>query len=143
MAKKKKEKQSFWKNVWAVIIKKEDTGGQYTKATLVGIMSGVLNALAIILCLFVIAGFVAIVQHICTTDWGVKELVGSNIVACVVVCLFCVVALIFALVLRGFANEIGREKKINNIVSMFSALTSFAALAVAFVALLWEVSRRC
>ena len=133
--KKQKSKRSFWRNIWAVIANKKDTDGQYTKATLVGLMSGALNTMAIILCLLAIAGVCGTIYQAYIADWSAINLIFSNVVAFVILLLFCVVALIFALVLRGFANEIERETDKNYIVSVFSGLTGFVALIVALIAL--------
>ena len=133
--KKQKNKRSFWKNVWAVIANEKDTDGEYTKATLVSLMAGSLNALAIILFLLAIVGVCAIFHQTCIADWSTINLIFSNGVAFVILILFCLVALIFALVLRGFANEIERETDKNYIVSVFSGLTGFVALIVALIAL--------
>lgn len=133
--KKQKIKNSFWRNIWAVIANKKDTDGQYTKATLVGLMSGALNTMAIILCLLAIVGVCGTIYQACIADWSAINLIFSNVVAFVILLLFCVVALIFALVLRGFTNEIERETDKNYIVSVFSGLTSFVALIVALIAL--------
>ena len=133
--KKQKIKNSFWRNIWAVIANKKDTDGQYTKATLVGLMSGALNTMAIILCLLAIAGVCGTIYQAYIADWSAINLIFSNVVAFVILLLFCVVALIFALVLRGFANEIERETDKNYIVSVFSGLTGFVALIVALIAL--------
>ena len=105
---KQKIKNSFWRNIGAVIANKKDTDGQYTKATLVGLMSGALNTMAIILCLLAIAGVCGTIYQAYIADWSAINLIFSNVVAFVILLLFCVVALIFALVLRGFANEIER-----------------------------------
>ena len=133
--KKQKSKHSFWRNIWAVIANKKDTDGQYTKATLVGLMSGALNTMAIILCLLAIAGVCGTIYQAYIADWSVINLIFSNVAAFAILLLFCVVALIFALVLRGFANEIERETDKNYIVSVFSGLTGFVALIVALIAL--------
>ena len=132
---KQKIKNFFWRNIWAVIANKEDTDGQYTKATLIGLMSGALNTMAIILCLLALSGVCGTIYQAYIADWSTVNLIFSNVIAFVVLLLFCVVALIFALVLRGFANEIGRETDKNYIVSVFSGLTGFVALIVALIAL--------
>lgn len=134
-AQRRKNKRSFWRNIRDVITNKNDTDGQYTKATLVGLMSGVLNTMAIILCLLAVVGICVTFHQAYIADWGTINLFFSNVVAFVILILFCLVALIFALVLRGFANEIEREKDKNYIVSVFSGLTGFVALIVALIAL--------
>lgn len=141
--KKQKTKHSFCRNAWTVVANKKDTKGQYTKLALVGLMSVALNALAIILCLLVLFVVCIIVYQACIADWSTISLIFSNVVTFVIALLCCGVALIFALVLRGFANEIERETDKNYIVSVFSGLTGFVALIVAVIALFSKGVGQC
>lgn len=139
MAKKKKVKNkaktSFRELVWNIICNKKDTKGEYTKATLSGIMATTLNYLAVILCIFAVLVMVSAVRQAFMIEWG-NGLWFSNVLALGLLAVLCIAALLFALILRGCANEMDREKDKNYIVAVFSALTSFAALVVALVALL-------
>lgn len=141
MAKKKKVKNkaktSFRELVWNIICNKKDTKGEYTKATLSGIMATTLNYLAVILCIFAVLVMVSAVRQAFMIEWG-NGLWFSNALALGLLAVLCIAALLFALILRGCANEMDREKDKNYIVAVFSALTSFAALVVALVALLKE-----
>lgn len=141
MGKKKSTKSqakiSFWQNVWSVIRNKKDTDGKYTKLALGGTMAASLNSLAILLCLLSAFGVFAMIRQVCVVDWS-GGLWFSNVLTLLFLGLLCVSALIFALLLRGCANEVEREDDKNYIVAVFSALTSFAALVVALVALLKE-----
>ena len=141
MAKKKKakskKKASFWQNVWGIICNKKDTSGEITKLTLSGMMSYAMNCIAVFLCLFFLLGVFGTAQWAFAANWEVG-LCLSNIFRILVMALLCAAMLFFALILRGCANEMDREKDKNYIVAVFSALTSFAALVVALVALLKE-----
>ena len=132
---KSKKKALFWKSAWNIICNKKDTKGEYTKATLSGIMSVALNYLAIVLCAGSVIAIVLIIRQAVLTEWG-DGLWFSNIIALLFLAALCVAVLFFALILRGCANEIEREDDKNYLVAVFSALTSFAALVVALVALL-------
>ena len=138
MAKKKKtkskKKSSFWQNVWAIICDKKDTNGEITKITLSGMMSSAMNCIAVVLCLCFLLGVFGTVQWALAANWEIS-LYLSNILKILVMAVLCVAMLFFALILRGCANEMDREKDKNYIVAVFSALTSFVALIVAFVAL--------
>lgn len=139
MAKKKKAKSPkehhFWENVWSVICNKEDAIEGVTKATLSITMSVVLNSLSAMLCVISGIGVFIAVRQAWLAEWG-NGLWISNIATLLFALLLCATSLMFALLLRGCANEVERESDKNYLVAVFSALTSFAALVVALVALL-------
>ena len=141
MAKKKKAKSPkehhFQENVWSVICNKEDAIEGVTKATLSITMSVVLNSLSAMLCVISGIGVFIAVQQAWLAEWG-NGLWISNIATLLFTLLLCATSLMFALLLRGCANEVERESDKNYLVAVFSALTSFAALVVALVALLKE-----
>ena len=143
MARKKKrhntrekiKKHSFWHNIWNVIANKQGTNGEYTNILFAGLMSGILNIFAIILCLLAIIGIFGTVDTAVNMDWSRAMSWFSNSFTIIILLLFCLSALIFALIFRGFANEIQREKRNDYLIAVFSGITGFVALIVAFVAL--------
>ena len=122
----KTTKTSFWHKVWCVIINKTDDSTVSLTDSLAGLMSFFFNAVAWILfitgllCFAMI--FVVIVQ---ATNF---QYLFSYIILAV---LFPMLSLI----MRGIANEIGREKDKNYIIAAFSGIVSFVALIVALIAL--------
>ncbi len=138
LTKFKNSKTSFLCNIWEIIINKKDTKGQYTKTTLVTLVSFALNTLAIILFTFAVVGLYQAIKLLFTPEWNTTNSLLTRFLTIAVFLAFCFVGLIFAIVLRGFANEIEREDDKNYIVSVFSGISTFFALIVALIALLKE-----
>ncbi len=131
---KKHGAKAFFSLIWAVIRNKKDTNGQFTKVTFTLLMSYLLNLFAILLFFFSIICIFATIHEVPSLTWHSINWF-TNILAIIGMLLVCFIALLFAIMLRGFANEIEREKDKNYIVAVFSAIVSFVALIVAFVAL--------
>lgn len=123
-------KISFWKKVKYIITNKTDDGTISLTDSLAGLMSLFFNAVAWILfitgllCFAMI--FVVIVQ---ATNY---QYLFSYIILAVLLPML-------SLIMRGIANEIGREKDKNYIIAAFSGIVSFVALIVALIALFKEV----
>ena len=134
MAKKKKQKKDkklsqkvgFWKKTWLVITNKTDDGTVSLSMALSSLMSLFFNFIALILFLlgliFAVVPFVSLFQQ-----FNFVNLTFSVISALLLPLL--------ALIMRGIANEIGREKNKDYIMAAFSGIVSFVALIVALVAL--------
>ena len=130
--------RSFFRLIWAVIRNKEDTKGQFTKITFVLLMSYLLNIAAFSLGFLGLFGLGLIGCKAFRWNWTSVSLWPQYIITIVIALPICALILLFAIVLRGFANEIEREEDKNYIVAIFSGVVSFAALVVALVALFRE-----
>ena len=134
MAKKKKQKKDkklskkvgFWKKTWLVITNKTDDGTVSLSMALSSLMSLFFNFIALILFLlgvtFAVVSFVSLFQqfNFVTLTFGVIS---------------ALLLPLLSLIMRGIANEIGREKNKDYIMAAFSGIVSFVALIVALVAL--------
>ena len=134
MAKKKKQKKDkklskkvgFWKKTWLVITNKTDDGTVSLSMALSSLMSLFFNFIALILFLlgviFAVVSFVILFQqfNFVTLTFGVISVLLLPLLS---------------LIMRGIANEIGREKNKDYIMAAFSGIVSFVALIVALVAL--------
>ena len=122
----------FLKAAWNIICKKGNTGKEFTNAALSLIVSLFLNVIAFVLALVAVYGLVD----------GAIGIIGSMTISVVGVVhglLQCVIAIVmglFALILRGVANEVDRETDVNHLLALFSGVTSFAALIVALISLI-------
>lgn len=122
--------------IWAVITNKQDTQGEFTKGTLILLMTYLLNLVALLLALFSIIGMGVTVYEGFILDWSSIGTWINNILTIVIVLALCVIAFLMAIMLRGFANEIEREKDRDYIVAIFSGIVSFAALIISLIALI-------
>lgn len=127
--------KEFLHIVWCIITNKKQTNGTMTSGMLAVIMSGTFNLLAILATILAIVCFCSIGHFVKNNIWTLEYLY-TNILQ-VGVCIFGgVISSLFALILRGSANEISVEQDRNYIVSVFSAIVGFAALVIALIALL-------
>lgn len=116
----------IWKvitSIWGILTGRTDTGGEMGRTALSTMISFALNMTAVLLALFGVLGF-----HAAFTD--ARNFISSGLIAGCALS-----ALIFAVVLRGFAVEMDRETDRNYLIAVFSGLTSMAALIVALAAL--------
>lgn len=118
----------FFQGAWEIIRNKRDTKKHFTNATLALTISLFLNLVAILLVLAALRGIVLGIQSI-------VMLSATAIVNGIIRIAFAVLSALFALILRGMANEAERERESNYLVSLFSGLTGFVALIVAVIAL--------
>ncbi len=137
-AKQVKTKNAFWKNIWGVITNKKDTKDAYTRTTLTGLMSGALNAIAVFLVIVAIVGMIETILYAITLSWTSLIVCLSNAITAILFLSLCIFGVLFAIILRGFANEIERMEKTSDIVAVFSGLTGFAALIIALISLFRE-----
>lgn len=124
--KEKTNKTGFWHKVWCVITNKTDDATVSLTSALAGLMSLFFNAVSWLL---FILGLLCI---------GVSVVVIIQKTALQYLAIYIVMAVLLpllSLIMRGIANEIGREEDKNYIISAFSGIVSFVALIVALVAL--------
>ena len=120
------QKIGFWKKTWFVITNKTDDATVSLSMTLSGLMALFFNIIALILLLIGLA-FLAMVF--------VGFFKSFDILSLVLNISFALLLPLLALIMRGIANEIGREKNKDYIMAAFSGIVSFVALIVALVAL--------
>ena len=119
-------KKDFWKKVWCIITNKIPDNTAFLTTSIAGLMQLFFNSVALLLlivgllCLAVI--FVIIIQG---TNW---QYLATYIMLAGLLPMI-------ALIMRGIANEMEREKDKNYIISAFSGIVSFVALIVALIAL--------
>lgn len=117
------------KLIGLVIANKVESNGTMTSGFLGGVMSLVFNFLAIFSLIILVIGIVASVIVYQDFTWSWNTASGNVIIIGCCVC-FEVVVMVVAFIFRCVANEIGKEKDRNYIISVFSALVAFAALVV-------------
>ena len=109
---------------------------KYLSAALVSLISTAFKGVAIALLPTIIIMVIAIQNVAITTmQWDGVFLIIGNIAILAIFALFAFVMGIFAKLLWKSAKELEDEKDRNYIISVFSAIVSFAALIVALVAL--------
>ena len=132
---KKSKWKTFWSNIWHITINDTKGKSNFLPSSLTAIIQFLFN----VSCIFLLCVSPSI---LCfggrrVYDWvnGVQtDIVGNIIFIIFCIGLFLMFALV-GLVFRGIANEIGREKDKQYIISVFSSFTGLAALIVALVAL--------
>lgn len=122
--------------IWAVITNKQDTQGEFTKRTLILLMTYLLNVFSVLLFLFFAVGICTAIYGGCTSSWNSIGLWFNNIVVIIFEVALSVIAFLLAIMLKGFANEVEREKDRDYIVAIFSGVVSFAALIISLIALI-------
>ena len=128
--------KTLFQNIWAVIINKQDTQGEFTRGTLILLMTYLLNIVAALLALFSIIGVcVTIYEIVFILNWSSIVTWFYNISAIIIIITLCMIAFLLAIMLRGFANEVEHEKDRDYIVAIFSGVVSFAALIISLIAL--------
>lgn len=120
------------KLIWLIIRNKVESNGTMTSNLLGGVMSLVFNFLAIFSLIILVIGIVASVIVYQDFTWSWNTASGNVIIIGCCVC-FEVVVMVVAFIFRCVANEIGKEKDRNYIISVFSALVAFVALVVTVV----------
>jgi hypothetical protein len=128
--------KDLFRGVWAVITNKQDTQGEFTKGTFVLLMSCLLNMCAIMLGLFSVIGLCVAVYEVFALNWSTIATWINNLTAFIIMLFLCVLSFLFAVMLRGFANEVEREEDKNYIIALFSGIVSFVALIISLIALL-------
>ena len=123
-------KIGFWRKVWCVITNKNDDSTVSLTDSLAGLMSLFFNAVAWIL---------FITGLLCFAMIFVVIFQATNIQYLFSYIILTVLLPMLSLIMRGIANEIGREKDKNYIIAAFSGIVSFVALIVALIALFKEV----
>lgn len=132
---KKEKEQSFFHIVIGIILNKNDTNGKMLPNTFALIATLIFNMLAFFLALFGIVAFFGIQQLFPTLKWDSVPLIIINILLILGAVILAVIILLLALMLRGAANEIDKEKNKHYILEVFSSIVSLSALIVALVAL--------
>ena len=122
---------SFFRGAWEIIRNKRDTEKHFTNAALSLSISLFLNIVSLFLALFALYGFIVAVRGIIAST----TISFGDIARSLFQILLAIMAALFALILRGMANEAERERDSNYLVALFSGLTGFVALIVALVAL--------
>lgn len=133
---KSHDNKSFFHLVWTVIRNSEDTQGQFIKTTFVFLMSYLLNVFFVLLGLLSVVGAYFTIQEIFVLSWNSISTCIVNTFMIMLMLLLCAIAFLFSILLKGFANEVEREKDKDYIVAIFSGIVSFIALIVAVIALL-------
>lgn len=115
-----------------IIRNKVDSNGTMTSIFFGWIMSLFFNLLAIFSLIILVIGIVASVIVYQDFTWSWNAAPGNIIIIGCCAC-FEVVVMIVAFIFRCVANEIGKEKDRNYIISVFSALVAFVALVITVV----------
>lgn len=121
----------FWKSIWYIIQNKKKTSGEILAEAMSLLMSFVFNILATLLLL---GGIVCVGIFFVYIFRFVTGQLPITFDAITILSLGLLLA-VFALLMRGIANDISWEKDRNYIVAIFSSIVSFAALIVALIAL--------
>lgn len=128
--------KAILRGIWTVITNKQDTQGEFTKGTFVLLMSCLLNMCAFMFGLFSVIGICVAVYEVFILDWSTITAWISNVIAFIIMLFLCVLSFLFAVMLRGFANEVEREEDRNYIIAIFSGIVSFVALIISLIALI-------
>lgn len=135
VAQKEGNAKNLFRGVWAVITNKQDTQSEFTKGTFILLMSYLLNMCACALVLFSVIGVCALVYEVFVLDWSTIVAWISNLTVLIIMLFLCSISFLFAIMLRGFANEVEREEDRNYIIALFSGIVSFVALIISLIAL--------
>ena len=119
-------KKGFWFKVWYIISNRKIENSNFLTSAIAGIMQLFFNAIALFLTIFAILFFLCIFYVLFK---------GENYIYIFNYVIATPTSLMLALIIRGIANEIGREKDKNYIFTAFSGIVGFVALIVALVAL--------
>lgn len=133
---RKGKDQSIFNVVCGIISNKKDTNGKMLPITFALIASFIFNMLALFLLVLGIAVVIAIIPLFSKMTWSSFLSYFNNIVILLSTIILAAIILLFALMLRGAANEISKEKSKHYILEVFSSIMSFSALIVALVALI-------
>ena len=127
--------KTFWYNVFHVVINDNKGKSNFLPSSLVAIIQTMFNTISFFL--FCISPSILCFGGRRIYDWMVgaqTDIIGNIIFILMNLFMFAFILLV-ALVFRGIANDIGREKDKHYIISVFSGLTGFAALIIAIIAL--------
>ena len=131
------KQKNTWKSIWNIIINKKENQSDFAVASMWALMTVLFNAMAIILsiCCFICLYLTLknIVDTILSNELGIALVV--KILKCVMYLSVSSTCFISAVLMRGIANDIYRQRNRSYIISVFSGIVSFAALIVALVAL--------
>lgn len=119
----------FLKAAWSILLNKSDTENHFT-----GIMLSLLISLFLNVTAFII-GAVAL-YGICHGIYGFACSVTTSFTGAIhgaIELLLAVTMALFALILRGVANEAERETDLNHLLALFSGITGFVAMIIAVV----------
>lgn len=130
---------SFFKKIWFIIINKKDTDRNLTIGIFSALLTAMFNLLAVLLVLADIRFLIPRVVAVVNSSWTADK-IAENIVSIALYVILIFFSFMFAVFLRGSANEIKKEKDSNFILSVFSGVVSFSALIVALIALLKGVA---
>lgn len=125
----------FWENVRVVVFNQEKKIQAFLSPSLSALIQMFFNLIALALAVGCITALGFCGRRIYDWIFRVETDIASNIMfifECIVIFL---VSALLALIMRGIANEIGREKDKHYIISVFSGLISLIALIVAIIAL--------
>lgn len=132
---KKKEEKSYLKTVWLIITNKADTNGKMVTETLCMITAFIFNLFALALALFAVSCIYGAAKQFAQMAWQTMDEIIGNFFQMVITIGAAAIFALLALMMRGSANEVGRQKNKNYIFSVFSGMVSFTALIVALIAL--------
>ena len=130
---------SFLKKICFIIRNKKDTDRNLTIGIFSGLLTVLFNSLAIIVALVGVLFLIGMFVTAANTSWTADK-VAANIASIALSVILIFFSFLFAVFLRGSANEINKEKDSNFILSVFSGVVSFSALIVALIALLEGVA---
>ena len=129
-----KEKVGFWKAIWMIIRGKGSDNSGFTTGLIATVLAVGFNVLFLLGLFIFVAAIVAMIQLGINMTWECARLY-NNIMTLVFMALICVLIFFLAIMFKGAANDIQKEKDRNYIVSLFSGITSFVALVVSIIAL--------
>ena len=117
-----------------------DKSKKYTSAALAALVSTAFSGVSILGWIFTIGVplYVWSIWH--TFQWTGYEYIFSSVITILLYVGLMSVAVVYSIVLWRAAKEVNTERDRNYIIALFSGVVSFAALIVALVALVKEVS---
>ena len=104
-------------------------------AMIIGVAFIIIGVFSVLMAIGGVITFIHYISNIPNSIWGNFSAIVNSVEQIIIYLLIIFVFAIISFVLFVSAKDISREKDRNYIVSVFSALTSLAALVVAFIAL--------
>lgn len=135
-----KPRTSFWKNVWLILRRKNNSDGHLTSGVFASIAGATFEALSWLGLLLFGVFIYAIVMTAINSSWTTPINYIANIIWIVIFAIADIAIALFSLLLRGAVIEIVREKDKNFVIAVFSGLIGTAALVLSAILLYLEVT---
>lgn len=135
-----KPRTSFWKNVWLILRRKNNSDGHLTSGVFASIAGWTFEILSWIGFFLFCAFIYAIVMTAIHSSWTTPTQYIVNILGIIIFVIADIAIGLFSLLLRGASIEIVREKDKNFVVAVFSGLIGTAALVLSAILLYLEVT---